>query len=250
MASNSTKCRGHCLSLHQDIQELATQLPRCPSDLPIFVMKKKGEMIEDKRFKVNRKHLLEALMYLKEINPFYRDIKINTQNASLYPSNGILQDVPQIEADMPDEEASAAKEDFVEEPSSTVDMPIPGFTIQENLGHAVAQSTSNERNRERSELLFPTRQGVTASEFEPGYYTKCFLDLFPDGKGDITNPRVGKNPPMKDYFQYLLQTRRDFAKHHCFCFVFSFRGRFEAVYFEGNIGNYHYASNTIVPLPI
>ena len=44
-------------------------------------------------------------------------------------------------------------------------MPIPGFTIQENLGHAVAQSTSNERSRERSELLFPTRQGVPASEF-------------------------------------------------------------------------------------
>ena len=74
-------------------------------------------MIEDKRFKVNRKHLLEALMYLKEINPFYRDINLSTKNASLYPTNGILQDVPQIEADMPDEGASAAREDFVGEPS-------------------------------------------------------------------------------------------------------------------------------------
>ena len=116
---------------------------------------------------------------------------------------------------MPDEEVTAANEEFTEEPSSTVDMPIPGFTVRENLERSVVQSIPEER----SELPFPTRGRVPASEFQPGYYTQCFPDLFPDGKGDITNPRIGKNPPLKDYFQHLLQTRRDFAKHHCFCFV-------------------------------
>ena len=46
-------------------------------------------------------------------------------------------------------------------------------------------------------------------------------DLFPDGRGDITKPRLGKKPSKREYFKHLLNVNRSFARHHSFLFVAS-----------------------------
>ncbi|KAL8583186.1 hypothetical protein ACOMHN_053699 [Nucella lapillus] len=47
----------------------------------------------------------------------------------------------------------------------------------------------------------------------------AFPDLFPDGRGDMTKPRLGKSPSKKEYFKHLLNVNRAFAKNHSFMFV-------------------------------
>jgi hypothetical protein len=68
-------------------------------------------------------------------------------------------------------------------------------------------------------LPWPKRDTKPASEFQTGFFSKSFPDLFPDGRGDITKPRLGKNPSKHQYFQHLMRLSRAFVEHHCFTFV-------------------------------
>ena len=50
--------------------------------------------ITNKNFYVNRQHLIDALMSLKENSDDYANINISLSNAATYPDDGILQKVP------------------------------------------------------------------------------------------------------------------------------------------------------------
>ena len=71
---SSLASRGHCLSLHQDVSELARTLPRVPDDIPIIVIKAPSQNNTEKEFHCNRKNMLEALQYLKANNEDYRQV--------------------------------------------------------------------------------------------------------------------------------------------------------------------------------
>ena len=51
--------------------------------------------ITNKDFRVNRQHLSDALMFLKEKSDDYANIHISLANAATYPEDGILKEVPQ-----------------------------------------------------------------------------------------------------------------------------------------------------------
>jgi hypothetical protein len=83
----------------------------------------------------------------------------------------------------------------------------------------------------------------------PGYFSKAFPDLFPDGKGDITKPRRYKNPSRAEYFKHLLRVNRDFVKHHSFTFVATNILRRHQALTRGNVFAKHCAENlTMVEL--
>ena len=46
--------------------------------------------------------------------------------------------------------------------------------------------------QERPTLAWPRKTKAPLSEFEPGYFAKCFPHLFPDGMGDFLMPVSGK----------------------------------------------------------
>ena len=66
---------------------------------------------------------------------------------------------------------------------------------------------------------WPKRDKDATIEFQAGYFSKAFPDLFPFGKGDITKARLKKNPALRAYFAHLLLVDRRFASHHPFVVV-------------------------------
>jgi hypothetical protein len=122
----SNASRGHTISLMQDVNALAMQLPRLPKDLPFIIIQSPNERLKDQTFRVRRNYLLEALAYLKVHNEDYRHIEISAPNADQYPENDILQDLPRIDPDelrIPEEEQTAANPDSVAEDASMLAVP-------------------------------------------------------------------------------------------------------------------------------
>ena len=231
----STAAKGHTISFFQDVETFANTLPRRPDDLPFIILKDPRQINTDASFRVRRQKIVDALEYLKANNEDYSDIVISSPNAELYPEDDILQSLPQLNLDdfnIPEEAPTAENEESSRERASTVDVPI-GQSVGENIlrslrkdqQHPAQQKDDQQQAPPRysaddcNPIPWPKRSEKPASEFTRGFFSKSFPDLFPDGKGDITKPRRGKNPSKKEYFKHLLGVSRAFAKHHCFLFV-------------------------------
>ena len=68
---------GHCINLPQDVKELATVLPRFPKDLSVIMVKVKGRDSTFKNVNLRKQKVHNALLWLMQNNPHYRDITIN-----------------------------------------------------------------------------------------------------------------------------------------------------------------------------
>ena len=71
----------------------------------------------------------------------------------------------------------------------------------------------------KSTIEFPSTGSDPEKEYMPGFFRKAFPRLFPDGKGDITVPRLGNNPSMLKWVQHLLKSDRRFAKDPLFVMI-------------------------------
>ena len=180
------------------------------------MLKHPDERITDKTFQVRRQYLIEALQFLINNSEDYRHIIISKENCNLYPENDIIQNLPQIQSDnfkMPQEKPSTENPDSVIENASTVDMPFPINSVLENMESVIGDTAQNKVHN------WPGRSSCPVSEFIYGFLSKSFPDLFPYGIGDITKPRLGKNPTMASYILHLIRLYRRFVTHHCFIFV-------------------------------
>ncbi len=81
--------KGHVINLlPQDITTFATSLPRIPKELDVLIMREKGSHQD---FKVSREVVLNALLWLKQHNKYYRKVKIdytvlNELKMGIYPT--------------------------------------------------------------------------------------------------------------------------------------------------------------------
>ena len=78
---------GQVINFHQDITNFTTSLPHSIDTISqyIFVRRHEGEGYKD--FIVNRNNVKAALAYLKNNNPWYRDIIIDENNLERLPDN-------------------------------------------------------------------------------------------------------------------------------------------------------------------
>ena len=270
--ATSASSKGHTFSFLQDVQDLATSLPRLPSQLPFILLKGPNEGVRDKTFRVNRQNILEALQYLREHSEDYSGIDINMENLMQFPLDGYLDDLPQLDVPMPQERPTAVNEESAMEATSLVPMPFAQGTELEKILEALqpkaqeqqpgaaavqgeqasqegdsegqhgaagaspaAGSSSQQNTGGARPLPWPKRKGELVSEFVAGFFSKAFPDLFCDGKGDVTKPRLGKNPSLPEYFRHLLRTRRQFASHHSFLFVATNMVRRHEALTRGNV---------------
>ena len=85
--------KGHVINIAQDVQALATALPRLPKEIETFIVCKPGKNITNEQLVVRRKYILEALQCLKENNIMYRDFKLDDaetlERLNQLPENGI-----------------------------------------------------------------------------------------------------------------------------------------------------------------
>ena len=242
LGMHSSAAKGHCVSFVQNVSELSTVLPQKPEHIPVLAIipprraDQPNQPITDRRFMVRRNYLIQALRWLKLNNPEYKDIVISNENIDQYIiEDDILQNPPIVytEHNIQFPAQQQDNPETVPEEATSVDVPIPQRTVAENIVTAVTEGTDQSPNRQQhpiqpqqnedvhpSPLNWPTRERALASEFEHGYYSKAFAPLFPTGAGDIT--KRNEHPykvPLLDYFQFLLQSHRRFARHHLFPFV-------------------------------
>ena len=162
-----------------------------------------------------------------------RNINISEENAQLYPVDDIFEDLPQVDPrcmKIPEDEVTAANPESVAEEASMVALPAGVERVMESIG-------------KHFDLEWPQRENKPASEFMMGFFSKSFPDLFPDGRGGITKPRIGKNPSERDYFKHLMRVSRTFVEHHCFTFVATNMLRRHEALTRGNVFAKHCTAN-------
>ena len=75
--------KGHCVTFPQDISAMCNELPLRQESMVVFIRylgNKDTSDVYPKSLRVNRKNVLDALLWLKKHNPLYSDIRITERN--------------------------------------------------------------------------------------------------------------------------------------------------------------------------
>jgi hypothetical protein len=82
--SNGTfALKGHCVIFPQDIVQMCNELPHRKEKVLVFVRyigNKDTSAVYPKSMRVNRKNVIDALLWLKKHNPHYSNVTINESN--------------------------------------------------------------------------------------------------------------------------------------------------------------------------
>ena len=171
-----TSLRGHSICFGQDIHNFVKELPRCPDNLGIIVIKAPNQAVP---LKANKHRLLNALKWLKANNEYYHDIVISEANIDQYPNDyssnvegfqTIIDDsiVPQPDAST-DNGQSHGDESEVGETLAL--QQIRNTTIGEQIQEIAAGGGRNQNSsRLNNEINWPDRTDAPVSEFQPGFF--------------------------------------------------------------------------------
>ena len=202
---------GHCINLPQDLNELASVLPRCPKDLSIIVVRVKGRDNTFKDVNVRRQKVHNALLWLLQNNSHYKDITIDQHALDCLPINGVPTDIMTIESDndivldevaSPDFGPSVSDEnDQVYNKSSEMSSFMPTNEQQQQELDAIEGQLSLNKP-----IAWPSVHNQPINEYQtPFLATLAFPTLFPDGKGDPTNPSLLKETPLGERVTHLIK---------------------------------------------
>ena len=91
--------KGHVICLPQDVQSVATALPRTGRSVGVVVIRRKGKSGGHRDFRVRRAVVLEALRWLIRNNHYYSNVTIDYDVVDALPEDGTLSDLQVIEDD-------------------------------------------------------------------------------------------------------------------------------------------------------
>ena len=145
---------GHCINLPQNVNELASSLPRYPKDLSVIIVKVKGRDNTFKDVNVRRQKVLDALLWLTQNNPHYKGVEINAHALESLPVNGMPSDILAVETndDITDDNAELdtgpsnnnPSEDTVYNESTEMSSFLPVGEQQQQELDAVRSQLSHE----------------------------------------------------------------------------------------------------------
>ena len=203
---------GHCVNLPQCVDELASSLPRYPKDLSVIIVKVKGKDNTFKDVNVKRQKVLDSLLWLKQNNPHYKNVEINTQALNELPVNGTPTNLLTVEAN-DDDVTHKTVENDVGPPTdnSSEDTVYNNLTEMSSflpVGEEHKQELAAVRNQLPSEepMSWPTVEDQPLNEYQTQYLAAmAFPTLFPDGKGDPTNPALQRNVSLSERIKHLMK---------------------------------------------
>ncbi|KAK3931635.1 ATP-dependent DNA helicase [Frankliniella fusca] len=232
------KYTGQVINFTQDVQNVADSLPHLLKDLSNVVVVKLNEEIHLKDFVVRKQKVLNALIWLKNNNPQYSDIHIDTLSLDELPTDSnVYEQLKSIEnqAQLPDEKDNESK--------SHDDNSIPG-DVDDITYTSVQDSTDISLSKTFStELVWPTLGTTPINEFSsPGYISMAFPHLFCYGTADYSMPRKQK-VPLNEYIRHLMLYHDErFAKDERFrYFIMNTEMRWTSL----NIGNVYVQKNSM-----
>ena len=176
----------------QHVEELACCLPSYPKDLSVIVVRMKGKENSFKDISVTKKKVADALDWLSNNNPHYKDVKLNQHSLNCLPEDGVPHELASVERENAYNEPS--ERDF--SPQNTEDnvyneqtevhsfLPIPQCEQQEI--QAIQQKLSSAHFSPA--MSWPTVDNEPINKYTtPFLATLVFPTFFPDGKSDPTN---------------------------------------------------------------
>jgi hypothetical protein len=112
----------HVINFPQNVSRLANVLPQLPVDMPLIV--RRANLTEDKYydFRVRRRKVEEALVWLKANNKWYQHVTISEERLSQLPMDDNLEHVfvrETTEVELPDVPGIAAETAQVDAGSTT-----------------------------------------------------------------------------------------------------------------------------------
>ena len=203
---------GHCINLPQNVNELAYLLPRYPKDLSVIIVKVKGRADTCKDVIVRRQKGLNALLWLIQNNPQYADVEINCEAIDTLPENGIPFGLLTVDCEndiISDESyephlgppSDHQNDDFIYNASTEMSSFLPVGKQQQQEIEAVRNQLSGNQP-----INWPPAGDEPLNEYDTPYLaTMAFPTLFPDGKGDLTNPSLMRYLSLQEKIQHLLK---------------------------------------------
>jgi len=83
LSNGNFALKGHCVTFPQDITHMCDELPNRKETVLVFIRyigNKDTSAVYPKSMRVNRRNVIEALLWLKKHNPHYRNVTINESN--------------------------------------------------------------------------------------------------------------------------------------------------------------------------
>ena len=192
----SIASKGHCIAFPQAVQEPATILPRLSAEVDIIRVRRQGKDDTHKDFRVRRHQVEEVLRWLKDKNPAYSDIVIDSARIRNLPEDGELPNLRTVEfseTEHMDDQGPAPQQLVAGETDASDDSAVfgvifaePGVNVQAEVEAALNQVVSEPREvetdqaqqgAERPVIPWPTTDTTPASEFTTPQW--CFLACFP-----------------------------------------------------------------------
>ena len=234
--------QGHCCSFIQETQEIASVLPRLPSEINFveYVRTYKDEVggaFKSKHFRVRRAKVVDALKWLKRYNTEYSDITIDESRLSWMEEkdeddmagtvNEIIEkSIGEIDEDTRNEECLAADQfatDNTEEKMGCFGVISPNDNIIFQKDDATISKALHESAKKKGGnpiMNWPKISDTPISEHDPSVKIFCMVYpwLFPGGIGDISCVMDGSM--SKDEWAKRMICYEDgrFAADKSFCF--------------------------------
>ncbi|KAK3918367.1 Jacalin-related lectin 18 [Frankliniella fusca] len=160
-----------------------------------------------KDFNVRKSKVRNALLWLKEHNPYYCDVEISSENLDLLPENGdVYLDCRGYDADDTSRDKAfdiegvhyVSYSELNEEELESIDLKdvpnLSGISEKDKVGHSLDNNV----------LLWPSIGVTPINEFgSPGYIAMAFPHLFPFGTADYSN-RENNDISLCKYIQHLM----------------------------------------------
>ena len=86
--------RNHVVAFPQDVNTFTRELPRRVTDAGILIVRKPGLQNTHRDYVVRRDAVMNALIWLKQNNPYYTDIVISDENLASLPIHAVPSDLP------------------------------------------------------------------------------------------------------------------------------------------------------------
>ena len=198
---------GHCINLPQHIETLASVLPRYPKDLSIILVKMKGWDNKFKDVNVRREKMQVALSWLLQNNPHYKNVTISQHALQSLPVDGVPSEIMTVES-VSEEITSPDSSPFTEHAEDKVYNETTEMSSFMQLNEKQPQEMLSIQNQicQKTPMNWPTVDDQPINEYQtPFLATLAFPTLFPDGKGDATNPSPLKDIPLGERVKHLIK---------------------------------------------
>ena len=215
-----------------DLIKIVKSLPRTKDTNGIINLKMKRKLKYKSYYKmeaIRPEAVYKALFYLKEHNPFYRDIE-------LLPYEKFLESLQQDEVDDSMDNKGSSSEDSDNdnegEENPIVDDTDTAFNnvtclVPEDLSTEVSVNSSDKTIKKKLSVNSTTVYEVAPGEnkipnnwtLEKYFEEMCFPNLFPDGKNGFDQEREKKLSAIQYYCQRAMDHSGVFAKEEDYIFI-------------------------------